>query len=201
MVKFQESKTKENLARSFAGECQEGARYQFMAQTAMQDGYTYMSALIRTIAHNEMAHAKQFFQMITKHGGEDVQNIEICAGYPFGSGELKDLLKLESENEKSSAESIYPQFAEIAEEEGYPEVAELFKLVAEVERGHEQILEQLCDELKKGTLYKCTEGEGCFKCDECGTVQSCKSAPKECPLCHQPQGYYRINITMNRAKN
>lgn len=198
MIKFQESKTKENLARSFAAECQEGARYQFMAQTAMQEGFTYMSTLIRTLAHNEMAHAKQFFQMITKYGGDDVQNIEICAGYPFRSGELVDLLMLESENEKSSAENIYPEFASIAREEGYADVADLFELVADVEKGHERILKQLNKELKKGTLYKCTEGDGCFKCDECGTVQSCKCAPKECPLCHQPQGYYRINITMNR---
>ena len=200
MVDFQQSKTKENLARSFAAECQEGARYQFMSQTAMQDGYTYMSALIRTLAHNEMAHAKQFFQMITKYGGDNVQNIDICAGYPFRSGELVDLLKLESENEHSSGENIYPEFAKIAQEEGYKDVAKLFTMVADVEKGHERILTQLHEELKGKTLYKCCEGEGCFKCDECGTVQTGKCAPVECPLCHQPQGYYRINITMNRTK-
>lgn len=200
MVEFQQSKTKENLARSFAAECQEGARYQFMAKKAMQEQYTYMSALIRTLAHNEMAHAEQFFNKITEYGGDDVQNIEICAGYPFRSGSLVALLQLESENERSSAETIYPEFADIADEEGYKDVANLFRMVADVERGHQKILTQLHEELKANTLYKCNDGEGCFKCDECGTVQTGKSAPKECPLCHQAQGYYRINITMNRAK-
>lgn len=200
MVDFQKSKTKENLARAFAAECQEGARYQFMSKTAMQQQYVYMSALIRTLAHNEMAHAKQFFEKITEHGGKDVQNIEICAGYPFRSGELIELLEIESKNEHSSAENIYPEFADIAKEEGYDDVAKLFNMVAEVEKSHEKILIQLHDELKNGTLYKCCEGEGCFKCDECGAIYTGKSAPKECPLCHQPQGYYRINITMNRVK-
>ena len=106
---------------------------------------------------------------------------------------------LESKNEKSSAENIYPEFADIAEEEGYKDVAELFRLVANVERSHERILRQLHEELKSNTLYKCSEGEACFKCDECGTIQTGKVAPKLCPLCHQGQGYYRINITMNRA--
>lgn len=79
-------------------------------------------------------------------------------------------------------------------------MANLFRLIADVEKGHEKILVQLHDELKSKTLYKCCEGDGCFKCDECGTVQTGKCAPIECPLCHQPQGYYRINITMNRSK-
>ena len=82
---FQDSKTKENLARSFAAECQEGARYQFMAKMAQQQGYQYMSMLIRTLAHNEMAHAQQFFNKIVEHGANHTQNIEITAGYPFKS--------------------------------------------------------------------------------------------------------------------
>ena len=82
---FQESKTKENLARSFAAECQEGARYQFMAKMAQQEGYQYMSMLIRTLAHNEMAHAQQFFNKIVELGGNQTQNIDISAGYPFRS--------------------------------------------------------------------------------------------------------------------
>ena len=101
---FQESKTKENLARSFAAECQEGARYQFMAKTAMQEGYVYMSGLIRTLAHNEMAHANQFFQKIVELGGQDVRNVDIKAGYPFKNGTLLDTLKFESENERMSGE-------------------------------------------------------------------------------------------------
>ena len=68
---FQQSKTKENLARSFASECMEGARYQFLAKMAQQQGYEYLSNLVRTIAHNEMAHAQQFFNKSNEHGGQD----------------------------------------------------------------------------------------------------------------------------------
>ena len=91
-MNFQDSKTKENLARSFAAECQEGARYQFMAKMAQQQGYQYMSMLIRTLAHNEMAHAQQFFNKIVELGGNQTQNIDINAGYPFKSGQLLEVL-------------------------------------------------------------------------------------------------------------
>ena len=196
MVNFQESKTKENLARSFAAECQEGARYQFMSKTAIQEGYNYMSALIRTLAHNEMAHAKQFFQKLKEYAGEDLNNIDIKAGYPFKAGELIDSLLIESINEKHSGENIYPEFAKIARDEGYEDVAKLFELVAEVELSHKKILEQIHNALKSKKLYKSDE-EKPFKCDECGYVARAKQAPKVCPLCNMEQGYFRIDISIN----
>ena len=122
---FQESITKENLARSFASECQEGARYQFLAKMAQQQGFQYMSMLVRTLAHNEMAHAQQFFNKIVELGANHTQNIDISAGYPFKSGELADILKNEAENEQMSADRIYPKFADIARDEGFKDVAEL----------------------------------------------------------------------------
>lgn len=195
---FQESKTKENLARSFAAECQEGARYQFMAKMAQQEGYQYMSMLIRTLAHNEMAHAQQFFNKIIELGGNQTQNIDICAGYPFKSGTLCEILVAEANNEKSSAETIYPTFADVARDEGFVEVAELFDMVAKVERTHERTLEHLAESLKCKCLYKCSDGaEHAFKCDECGTIVKDKSAPKVCPLCNMEQGYFRIDFSIN----
>jgi len=196
MVNFQESKTKENLARSFASECQEGARYQFLAKMAMQQGYQYLSALIRTLAHNEMAHAQQFFNKISEYGGEDVQNIDIHAGYPFKSGDIATVLLNESLNEKNSGESIYPSFAQIARDEGYEDVARLFELVADVELSHQKILEQLNNAFKTKHLYKC-DCEKAFKCDSCGYVANAKQAPKVCPLCKMEQGYFRIDITID----
>lgn len=195
---FQESKTKENLARSFAAECQEGARYQFMAKIAEQGGYQYMSMLIRTLAHNEMAHAQQFFNKIVDLGGNQTQNIDINAGYPFKSGELLDVIKNEAENEKMSAESIYPKFADIARDEGFDDVAELFDMVSKVELTHHRTLMHLADSLECKCLYKCKDDSNhAFKCDECGTVVRDKSAPKICPLCHMGQGYYRIDFSIS----
>ena len=180
---FQQSKTKENLARSFASECMEGARYQFLAKMAQQQGYEYLSNLVRIIA-----------------------NIEIKAGYPFKQGaDLCETLKLESHNEEMSAETIYPSFADIARDEGFKDVAELFDMVAKVEKTHQRTLEKLAEGLKCNCLYKCNCGEACFKCDECGTIIEGKQAPKKCPLCDMEQGYYRIDFSLigngkNRTK-
>ena len=194
---FQNSQTKENLARSFAAECQEGARYQFMAKMAQQEGYQYMSMLIRTLAHNEMAHAQQFFNKIVELGGNATQNIDISAGYPFKSGELCEVIKNEAENERMSAESIYPKFADVARDEGFKDVAELFDMVSKVERTHERTLNHLAESLSCNCLYKCKEGDHAFKCDECGTIVKDKCAPKVCPLCNMGQGYFRIDFSIN----
>lgn len=192
---FQKSKTKENLARSFAAECQEGARYQFVAKMALQQELPYLSAIIRTLAHNEMAHAKQFFQMINKYSNGEVQNIDISAGFPYKGGELAETLLLEAKNEKSSAENIYPTFALIAQDEGYADVSDLFNMVAQVEKSHEKVLTQLHQRLKNSKLYKSTN-KTIFKCDECGHQSYDKSAPKTCPLCKMAQGYYRIDLSL-----
>ena len=195
---FQESKTKENLARSFASECQEGARYQFLAKMAQQEGYQYMSMLIRTLAHNEMAHAQQFFNKIVELGGNQTQNIDIKAGYPFKSGQLLEVLKNEAENERMSAESIYPKFADIARDEGFEDVAELFDMVSKVELTHKRTLDHLANSLECKCLYKFSDGsEHAFKCDECGTIIKDKCAPKICPLCKMGQGYYRIDFSIS----
>lgn len=191
---FQKSKTKQNLARSFAAECQEGARYQFLSKKAMGEDLQYLSAILRTLAHNEMAHATRFFQEIESHGGAETQNIEICAGYPFSGGELAVALKKEAENERSSAEKIYPKFAQEAREEGYDDIAELFEMVAEVERSHEHALDCVSRALQTGSLYKSKNGESSFKCDNCGIVVRAKMAPTKCPLCEMKQGYYRIDF-------
>ena len=105
-----------------------------MAKMAQQEGYQYMSMLIRTLAHNEMAHAQQFFNKIVELGGNQTQNIDISAGYPFKSGQLLDVLKNEAENERMSAESIYPKFADIARDEGFEDVAELAKRTAKEDK-------------------------------------------------------------------
>ncbi len=193
---FQNSITKQNLARSFAAECQEGARYQFLAKKAQQEGYQYMSALIRTIAHNEMAHAQQYFLKISEHGGANIKNIDINAGYPFKSGNLCDALKIEAENELSSAENIYPSFADIARDEGFDDVAELFDMVAAVERSHHTTLTELHKNLCANSLYKSKVGKRPFKCDNCGTIVNDKTAPKKCPLCNMEQGYFRIDFSI-----
>ena len=196
MVDFQESKTKENLARSFVAECLEGARYQFMAKMAWDQDFQYLSYLLRTLAKNEMSHAQQFFCKINELGNGEVNNIDIHAGYPFKGGEIVDTLLLESQNEKNSGENVYPAFARIACDEGFKEVAELFDMIAKVELSHQKILEQLHSEFEAKRLYK-AKSPKVFKCDMCGYTTKAKQAPKTCPLCKLKQGCFRIDVTID----
>ena len=96
-----------------------------------------------------------------------------------------------------SGDSIYPKFADIARDEGFKDVANLFDMVAKVEKTHQRTLEHLAESLSCNSLYKCKQGEHAFKCDECGTIVMNKCAPKTCPLCKMGQGYYRIDFSIN----
>ena len=91
MIKFSDSKTKVNLARAFAGECQDGARYQFLAKQALDEGYYYMQMIFKTHAKNEMAHAKRFYDLINEYSDEKLNNIDLTGGYPFTSGTLLEV--------------------------------------------------------------------------------------------------------------
>ena len=93
MQNFDDSRTKHNLARVFAGECQDGAKYQFLAKTAEEEGYAYLKSIFKTHAKNEMAHAKKFYDLLNDHSSTKQKNIEICAGYSFGSGSLLEMIE------------------------------------------------------------------------------------------------------------
>ena len=194
MVEFNKSKTKENLARLFAGECQDGARYQFIAQQANTDNYSYLMDVMKILAKNEMAHAKIFYDLILTHGGESIKNIEICAGYPFKEKwTLLDNLKFASEDEDREASKIYPEFMETAIREGFPEIAELYKQVISVEKQHSKILAELYNQLKDKTLYKKPEAT-IWKCGDCGFEINGTSAPQTCPLCLAKQGAFLLKL-------
>lgn len=196
MVDFQESKTKENLARSFVAECLEGARYQILAKLALNQDFQYLNYLLRTIAKNEMSHAQQFFAKINELGGGEVNNVDIHAGYPFKGGDISETLLLESKNEKNSGENVYPAFARIACDEGFKDVAELFDMIAQVELSHQKILEELHEAFSDKRLYK-SKSPKVFKCDMCGFTTRAKQAPKTCPLCKLKQGCFRIDVTID----
>ncbi len=192
-MEFNESVTKTNLARSFAAECQAGARYQFMSKMALQDNQKFISDTMKTLAKNEMAHAKVFYDFILDLGGGSSKNISIEAGFPFDMPELSNSLKEESKIEEAEANNIYPSFARIAKDEGFTEVSKAFEMVANVEATHHEILEYLSNLYKARKMYKrdCpTE----WKCSNCGHVSISKESFKECPLCKLPQGYVIIDF-------
>ena len=192
-VNFDESETIKNLARAFAGEVQDGARYQFLAQMAMQEGYNYFQSMCKTLVKNEMAHAKTLYQLITNNCTKSIKNIEICAGYPFKCGSILQEIKNSIENEQSEADSVYIEFAKIAEDEGFSEVGKVFREIASVENCHKMLLQQVYDKMKSNKLYKCTK-ETKWKCSNCGFEHTSKQAWAICPLCSMPQGYVEISI-------
>lgn len=190
---FLQSQTMKNLARAYAGECQAGARYQFLAQKAMEEGFQQLQTMVKTIAKEEMAHAKIFWDLISEKSGGKNDNIEICGGYPFKTGELNDLLKFAMDAEKSENTSVYPAFAKIAEDEGFLDIAEVFKKVAVVENCHYLLFDQLYNMFSSGIMYK-QDKVYKWKCSHCGHEGEGKSAWKVCPLCNSPQGFVQIPV-------
>ena len=191
-MEFEKTQTYQNLARSFAGECQAGMRYQMIAKLAMKEKMKTLADAIRTIAKNETVHATQFLnKMIEKTGSRD--NVSFDAGYPFHAGTLVEGLILASMDEHSESENIYPEFALIAKKEGFEDIATLYKLVAEVEKQHEIIFKYLCEAVNTGTLYK-SESPILWICSECGYMHVATEAWKICPLCKAEQGYVDLHL-------
>lgn len=193
VVNFDESETIKNLARAFAGEVQDGARYQFLAQMALDEGYQYLQLMVKTLAKNEMSHAKTLYQLITNNCTKSIKNIEICAGYPFKSGTLLEEIKNNIENENSEATSVYLAFAKVAEDEGFEAVAKTFRQIASVEECHTKLLQQVYDKMKSNKLYRCAKDKK-WKCSDCGFEHTSKQSWSICPLCSKPQGYVEISI-------
>ena len=191
-MQFENTETFKNLARSFAGECQAGMRYQMVAKLAMKENMKTLADAIRTIAKNETLHATQFFnKMIEKTGSRD--HVEFDAGYPFHAGTLAEGLKFAAADELGEAEEIYPSFALTAEKEGFEDIAALYKMIADVERQHKIIFRYLHEAVKNGTLYKC-ESPILWICSECGYMHVATEAWKVCPLCKAEQGYVDLHL-------
>ena len=191
-MQFENTETFKNLARSFAGECQAGMRYQMVAKLAMKEKMKTLSDAIRTIAKNETLHATQFFnKIIEKTGSRD--DISFDAGYPFHAGTLVEGLKFSAMDEQAESEDIYPNFALTAQEEGFEDIAKLYRLVAEVEAQHKIVFQYLCDSVKNGTLYK-SEKPILWICSECGHMEVATEAWKVCPLCKAGQGYVELHL-------
>ncbi len=189
---FQKSKSKENLVRAFAGECMDGAKYQFIVKDCKQE-YKYLSNLLKGIAKNEMAHAGIFYKLIVKYGKNDVSNVDIKAGYSFEPLELLTSLAGSLEVERKESQKIYPVFAKAAREEGFEDIAKAFETVAADEEHHVVMLSQILEKLKNKTLYKC-EKETFWLCSNCSHHEMAKEAWKTCPSCGFPQGYVEFTL-------
>lgn len=196
-MEFQNSQTFINLARSFAGESQAGMRYQLIAKQATAEAYAVLADNIRTIAKNETYHAKTFFNTILQNAGS-IDNVDLQnAGYPFHFGTLEENLKFAAEDERAEFEEIYAAFANVAKEEGFPDVAAIYNMVVGVEKEHNIIFKYLHEAFKTNTLYK-SEKPTLWICSECGYRVTSKEAWHICPLCKASQGYVEIHLPFEK---
>jgi len=196
-MKFEKSETYKNLARGFAGECQAGARYQFLSKQCLAEGYNFLSNTIKTLAKNEMAHAKAFFDLIVNNSSSIVKNIDIEAGYPFKYGNLIEHFKYTMEDEEKEYKTIYPSFSETALKEGFEDIAHVFSRVASVEECHYNLIKQIYEGLANKTLYS-SKTPIKWKCSNCGNEHTQKNAWKECDLCSMPQGYVEVPFELGK---
>lgn len=197
-MQFDQTKTYRNLARSFAGESQAGMRYQLIARAATQQGYIALADTIKVLAKNETVHARRFFEELNKRG-EYLENIDLDAGYPYHGGDIEQCLKFAADDERKEHEVIYPAFAKDAEEEGFKDIAALFRLVAQVEERHEMIFHYLYEAFKKGVLYS-NETPILYICGECGYMHTSTKAWDRCPLCNSSQGEVELHIPFRKEK-
>ena len=197
-MQFDETKTYRNLARSFAGESQAGMRYQLIARLATQQGYVTLADTVKVLAKNETVHARRFFEELSKRG-QYLDNIDLDAGYPFHGGTLEESLKFAMEDERKEHEIIYPAFQKDAEEEGFKDIANLFKLVSQVEVRHEAVFKYLYEAFKKGVLFS-NESPILYICSECGYMHTSTKAWDKCPLCQSSQGYVELHIPYQKEK-
>ncbi len=187
-MEFKNSKTCENLMKAFAGESQARMRYNYYASVAKKEGFLQISEILLETAENEKEHAKVFMKELIKNGVND-QVVEITAGYPVCYADTLKNLECAANGEKEEWSDLYPAFAKVAEDEGYPEVAKVFKLVALVEKRHEARYRKLWNNVKNHEVFK-KGGKVFWKCRNCGHIVESIEAPEMCPVCLHPQKYF-----------
>jgi len=185
-MEFKGSKTEKHLLGAFAGESQARTRYTFFASAARKEGYEQIAAVFEETSDNEKEHAKLFFKHL--QGGI----VEITAAYPAGViGSTAENLKAAAEGEKLEWGTLYPNFAEVAEEEGFSEVARTFRAIAKVEAYHERRYRKLLENVAKGKVFK-KDKPIKWKCRNCGYVFEGSEAPEKCPVCSHPKSYFEV---------
>lgn len=186
------TKTAENLMKSFAGECQARTRYTYYSSIAKKEGYVQISNIFLETAEQEKEHAKKFYKFLKEDFVDEA--IEINASYPVSfHNETSKNLKAAADGENEEWSVDYPRFAEIAREEGFVEIGLAFDKIAEVENRHERRYRKLLKNIEEGTVFKKSE-EVLWKCNNCGYIFEGFEAPKVCPACQHPQGYFEVFV-------
>jgi rubrerythrin len=181
----------ENLMKAFAGESQARMRYTFYAKTAGKEGYKQIEEIFLETAENERMHAKLFYKHLVAQLNGEPMNIQ--AAYPVALDTTVKNLEYAANGEKEEWSSLYPDFANIAEAEGFPEVARTFRGIATVEKRHETRYRKLLENVKQKKVF-CKEKKTAWKCRVCGQIIEAGQAPDKCPVCDHPQEYFEVFV-------
>jgi len=180
------SKTERNILTAFAGESQARNRYSYFASQAKKDGYVQISDIFAETADQEKEHAKRLFKLL--EGGE----VEIAAAFPAGViGSTSENLKAAAGGENHEWTEMYPGFAEVAREEGFDDVAEIFEAIAVAEKQHEKRYLDLLANVENGTVFK-KDKPVVWRCRNCGYLHEGTEAPDLCPACAHAQAHFEL---------
>ncbi len=180
------SETEKHLLAAFAGESQARSRYTIAAKIAKKEGYEQISGIFMETAENELEHAKMFFKQL--QGGEAT----ITAGYPAGVvGDTLAQLKAAAEGEKLEWTTLYTNSSDVAKQEGFDKIADVFDHIAEVEQWHERRYNKLIEAVTNGTVFK-APSPALWKCRNCGRVHEGTEPPDICPSCLHPKAHFEL---------
>ncbi|HPE57206.1 MAG TPA: rubrerythrin family protein [Bacteroidales bacterium] len=186
MESIKGTQTEKNLLKAFAGESQAHMRYDYFAKQAKMEGLEQIAAIFEETALNERSHAKQFFRFL--EGGM----VEITASYPAGIiGNTLENLQAAADGENEEWTELYPHFADVAEAEGFKKIASIFRLIAKIEKAHENRYRKLYQNLESGQVFE-RDGKVVWKCRVCGYLHEGKKPPLNCPACNHPQAYFEL---------
>ncbi|MDA8239669.1 MAG: rubrerythrin family protein [Nitrospiraceae bacterium] len=180
------TKTEKNLLTAFAGESQARNRYTYFASQAKKEGYEQISGFFLETADNEREHAKRLFKFL--EGGE----AEVTAAFPAGTiGDTSANLRAAAAGEAYEYTTMYPQFAAVADEEGFPVIAAVFRAIAAAEKQHEKRYTGLLRNIGEGRVFR-REAPKKWKCRNCGYIHEGAETPDKCPACDHAQSYFEL---------
>ncbi len=187
-MKLKGTKTEKNLLKAFAGESQARNRYTYFASVAKKEGFVQIAHIFEETANQEKEHAKRFFKFL--QGGD----LEICATFPAGKiGTTLENLRHAAAGEHYEWKEMYPEFAEIARQEGFPEIAGVFERVAVAEMYHERRYDAFAKLIEEDRVFR-REMQVKWRCRNCGYVHEGLEAPEECPACAHPRAYFELYV-------
>lgn len=188
------NETIRNLVKAFIGESQARNRYSFYASVAKKEGFEQIAEIFRITAENEKEHASTLFKLINelkKEKGEELDEIKVEAVAPTVLGDTAQNLEAAIAGENHEHTKMYPEFADVAEREGYPEIAARLRAIAKAEEHHEERYRKLLREVEAGTVFK-KDREVWWVCRECGYIHYGKEPPERCPSCNHPRSYFQL---------